>query len=218
MKKKHIDDLTSLHLLVPTHPHSKHVLFNGLLLHESAVIDGSGYVCSECLHCLEAQRVPSLALANNMWIGQLPLELSILSLAEQILVARYLPCVYLVKMYPKSEHAKHWLDSDAMYMGLNGNISTFPLNASHIAGLVSATVLPPQARVLAAVIGITFVSPRGIKMRELPKLFHVRRARVYDALQWLKNNNPLYQDVIISDNTLSQLPEEGVPDELLSTV
>lgn len=55
-------------------------------------------------------------------------------------------------------------------------------------------------------------------MRELPKLFHVRRARVYDALQWLKNNNPLYQDVIISDNTLSQLPEEGAPDELLSTV
>ncbi len=121
-------------------------------------------------------------------------------------------------MYPKSEHAEHWLDSDAMYMGLNGNISTFPLNASHIAGLVSATVLPPQARVLAAVIGIMFVSPRGIKMRELPKLFHVRRARIYDALQWLKNNNPLYQDVIISDNMLSQLPEEGAPDELLSTV
>ncbi|KAK0453973.1 hypothetical protein EV421DRAFT_1701446 [Armillaria borealis] len=155
----------------------------GSLLHNDALDDnGSGHVCNDCSRHLGSGQMPPLALANNMWIGKVPLELSILSLAERILIARHLPCTYLVKMYPKAEHAEHWLADDAVYLGLKGNISTHPLNTSHIAGLVSANVLPPQARVLSTVIGITFIGPRGVKMRELPRIFHVRRERVHKAL------------------------------------
>ncbi|KAK0439630.1 hypothetical protein EV421DRAFT_1694743, partial [Armillaria borealis] len=173
-----------------------------------------GYTCKECLHHLDAAKVPPLALANNMWIGKVPLELSVLSLTERVLIARHLPCTYLVKLYLKEEHVEHWLDNNAMYMGLKGNISSHPLNASHVAGLVSANMLPPQAKVLAAVIGITFVTPRGFKMKELPRIFHVRRELVRRALLWLKKNNPLYSDIIISDDALAQLPISGVLEEI----
>ncbi|KAK0436979.1 uncharacterized protein EV420DRAFT_1487302 [Desarmillaria tabescens] len=213
-----VADLTLSRLLVPSRPHPKHTLFNGALLHEEAITDGSGYACKECLQHLQADQVPPLSLANNMWRGKIPLELSILNLAERILVAKHLPCTYLVKLYPKAEHAEHWLSEGAMYMGLKGNISSFPLNPSHIAGLVSTNVSPPQVKILAAVIGITFVMPRGFKMRELPKMFHVRREIVRHVLLWLKENNPLYSDIIVSDDALVELPADGVLEEILSNV
>ncbi|KAK0234495.1 hypothetical protein EDD85DRAFT_955310 [Armillaria nabsnona] len=219
MTEVRLDELPNIHLLKLTHPHPEHVLHMGSLLHNDALDNnGSSHVCNDCSRHLGSGQMPPLALANNMWIGKVPFELSILSLAEHILITRHLLCTYLVKLYPKAEHAEHWLESDAVYLGLKGNISTHPLNTGYIAGLVSANVLPPQARVLSAVIGIIFVSPRGVKMRELPGIFHVRREHVRKALLWLKENNPLYHDIIISDDNLSDLPSDGVPNEILSTV
>ncbi len=55
-------------------------------------------------------------------------------------------------------------------------------------------------------------------MRGLPGIFHVRREHVLRALLWLKENNPLYHDIIISNDNLSNLPSSGVPSEILSTV
>jgi len=41
---------------------------------------------------------------------------------------------------------------------------------------------------------------------------------VYEALVWLKSNNALYADVDVSLQRLSLLPEDGVPQEITSTV
>ncbi len=38
------------------------------------------------------------------------------------------------------------------------------------------------------------------------------------ALLWLKENNLLYHDIIISNDNLSNLPSDRVPNEILSTV
>ncbi len=157
MTEVHLDEPPNIHLLKPTHPHPEHVLHMGSLLHNDVLDNnGSSHVCNDCSRHLRIGQMPPLTLANNMWIGKVPFELSILSLAEHVLIAQHLPCTYLVKLYPKAEQ---WLESDAVYLGLKGNISTHPLNTSHIAGLVSANVLLPQAQVLSTVIGITFVSP-----------------------------------------------------------
>ena len=45
-------------------------------------------------------KIPPLALANSMWISDVPLPLKILSLLEHILVARFFPAAYIVKLYP----------------------------------------------------------------------------------------------------------------------
>lgn len=38
-----------------------------------------------------------------------------------------------------------------------------------------------------------------------------------EALLWLKVNNPLYRDIVISEERLLGLPEDGIPEELTMT-
>ena len=44
----------------------------------------------------------------------------------------------------------------------------------------------------------------------------VRRAQAFGALSWLKQNNLCYADVTIDIVALRSLPEDGVPDQILS--
>ncbi|KAF8809589.1 hypothetical protein BYT27DRAFT_7209910 [Phlegmacium glaucopus] len=81
--------------------------------------------------------------------------------------------------------------------------------------MVDSSILPPISKVLAATIGITFVGPKNLPERSMPKMFRVRRSRMREALEWLKANNPLYSDISISPSRLAQLLEDGVPYELM---
>lgn len=42
-----------------------------------------------------------------------------------------------------------------------------------------------------------------------PKEFRVRRLKIEQSLNWLKNNNPAYSDIIISNERLQSIPEDG---------
>lgn len=44
----------------------------------------------------------------------------------------------------------------------------------------------------------------------------VRRSQVLAAIQWLQQNNPFYADISINFTSLNALPQDGVPDNLLS--
>ncbi|GAW00963.1 ATP-dependent DNA helicase PIF1 [Lentinula edodes] len=55
-------------------------------------------------------------------------------------------------------------------------------------------------------------------MRVLQPLVSVNRERVAAALRWLKANNPIYAAITISDENLAQLPEDGIPVEVLASV
>jgi hypothetical protein len=45
-------------------------------------------ICSICIESLEKKKMPTLALANGLWIGEIPNELQDLTYAEQLLIAR----------------------------------------------------------------------------------------------------------------------------------
>ena len=45
--------------------------------------------------------------------------------------------------------------------------------------------------------------------------FTVRREKVLTALQWLKLNNPFHNSIVIDYAMIEELPENGVPNELL---
>jgi hypothetical protein len=104
-----------------------------------------------------------------------------------------------------------------MYSGLKGNVSTYRLDQNQIASMVDGSILPQDAKVLAATIAITFVGPKNLPEKCLPDMFKVRRTRVKKALEWLKENNPLFVNVTISAVRLAQLPEDDVPYELTTT-
>ena len=44
----------------------------------------------------------------------------------------------------------------------------------------------------------------------------VRKQKVQDALVWLINNNPQYKQVVINQQSLNSLPDDGIPDSVLS--
>ena len=46
----------------------------------------------------------------------------------------------------------------------------------------------------------------------------VRHDKVLAALQWLVANNPLYANIMIDLAAVQQLPQDGIPDELLQAV
>ena len=51
----------------------------------------------------------------------------------------------------------------------------------------------------------------------MPGMFWVQRQRIYRALEWLKQNNKLYADIVISAARLLELPVDGIPRELMLT-
>ena len=213
-----LDDIPNHTLLMPTTPHPKHEIFHGMLL-EPCGVDGEASranLCHECYRSLERNQLPSLSLANNLWIGPVPDCLKSLTLAERLLIAKYLPTAYVVKLYPKQAGAAHW-DPSQLYSGLKGSVSTYALDPNLVASMVDGKILPSPPTVLSAAVAVTFITPGGKTQFPLPKILYVRRQVVHDALEWLVANNPLYANIRISEERLRLLPENGVPMEIQLT-
>lgn len=214
-----LSDIPNLQNLQPVEPHQAHELTQGYLLFMPAVTINQGVrvsVCGECLSALKKDRRPKLSLANNMWVGDIPPQLRNLTLPERMLIAKFYPSAYIVKLYPKHESARSW-DSSQMHNGLRGNVATYRLDPNLVASMIDGRMFPPSPRILSATIGVTFIGPKGkIPEKSMPHMFRVRRWRVHEALLWLKANNPLYQDIEISQERLDALPENGIPEEIMS--
>ena len=64
-----------------------------------------------------------------------------------------------------------------------------------------------------------FVGRGDLKKNRIKNLFRVRRQAVHNALLWLKTHNQKYYgNINISDDHLSLLPEDDVPDVLMHLV
>lgn len=84
--------------------------------------------------------------------------------------------------------------------------------------MIEGKLLPHRPALLAATIGITIVGPKNLPVKSLPSLLSVNHNRVRDALLFLKKQNHLYSDIIISEDNLCLLPEDGLPPELLAII
>ncbi|KAH9009398.1 hypothetical protein EDB85DRAFT_1881628, partial [Lactarius pseudohatsudake] len=175
-------------------------------------------VCLSCASHLRREKTPPLSLANGMWVGTVPGELNILTLPERVLVGRHFPAAYIVKLYPKKKGARTWASPKGLQSGLRGNVSTYRLNTEDIAKMADGQIMPPSPSILAATIGVTFVGPKNLPEKTMPGFLRVNRARVCAALVWLKNNNPLYEKIVISSERLNALPTNGIPSEIFSLV
>ena len=152
-----INAIPNHQLLVPYNSHPAHKLTDGLLLMKLAIVETptglQGAICKECLKNLGRNWLPRLALANDMWIGEVPFELSALTLPEQILIAQHFPAANIVKLFP----AKKGVQS--VNCGLCGNVPTYRLNTDEIAGMVDGKIMPNPSQILASIIGVTLISP-----------------------------------------------------------
>jgi len=216
--KTTLDTIPNSHHLVPKDVHPDHDIFQGMLL-EPKGIDAEANSVNLCYQChvdLERNQLPPFALANNMWIGRVPECLQTLTLAERLLIAKYFPTAYVIKLYPKQTGAAHW-DHSQLYSGLKGSVSTYALDPKLVGSMIDGKILPAPPIILSATIALTFITPSGKPEFLLPKMLHVQRHKIREALLWLKAHNPMYKDIIISEERLEALPENGTPNEILST-
>ena len=109
-----------------------------------------------------------------------------------MLIARALP---LIHVYLKPGGQK----------GFSGHWINLPQNVSELAQTLSR--YPKE-------LSVIIIEVKG-KDNNYKDLF-VRRQNVAKALQWLITNNPHYKDIIVNQNSLRSLPDNGIPNELLS--
>ena len=178
--------------LKPTIVHPAHILTEGMLLHRNPSCfsqDSRGQsqatVCRSCLSSLNRNKTPPLSLSNGMWIGDVPSVLHILTLLERILVARFFPAAYIVKLYPAKKGAHSW-PSSGFHSGIRGNVSTYRLNTKDIADMTDSQLMPPSSTIFAATIGVTFIGPCNLPQKTMPGFLRVNRCHVRNALLWLK--------------------------------
>lgn len=176
----------------------------------------SCWMCFECLRPLERGTMPKFAIANNLWVGDVPSELTGLTIPEQLLIARHYPRCYIFKLFPRD--VDYHVPPDRLYSGMAGNASLYDLNTQEVVEMLKGQRMPSPVGSLASVIAITFVGKRKLPADWLKKTFRVRRQVVFDALLWLRSHNPIYGDIEIDNVRLEELPEDDVPQELLSVV
>ncbi|KAF8526377.1 hypothetical protein JB92DRAFT_2826579 [Gautieria morchelliformis] len=201
-----LQDVVNVDLLRPSQPHPAHDSYEGLLLIKEYLIHPS-------MGALVKNKVPSLALANQMWIGRVPLQLRQLTIPKQMLVAFHYPRCFVFKLFPKNGSPG---DPDTLQRGLAGNVTTYALNMPDIVRMLEGDLMPRPAQILASVIAVTFIGVGTVPKCWLSNTFRVFRAAVLEALLWLRANNAMYHDVAISEDRLQSLPVDGVPDEILA--
>ena len=97
--------------------------------------------------------------------------------------------------------------------------STYDMSMDGIAKMVQGELMPRRPAVLASLITVTFIDLGELPKAWIHSTFRVRRKVVHDALLWLKENNPKYYgDIQISDSHLEELPEDNVPEEIMSII
>lgn len=216
-----LEDIPSPTRLAPHQHHPSHTLFDEMLLAPEGVARREGRlianICRECLGDLKKSSPlpPKFSLANNLWVGAVPVELSSLTFPEQLLIAHLYPRVYVFKLFPKSGGGL----ADGLQRGMRGNVSTYELNAEAMAEMIDGKLMPRPPTVLSALIAITYIGIGHIPKNWIHSTFRVRRYHVSRALNWLKVHNPKYYGkIVVNQHQLDQLPEDDVPDEILGVI
>ncbi|ODN87403.1 hypothetical protein L198_07027 [Cryptococcus wingfieldii CBS 7118] len=130
-----------------------------------------------------------------MFLGDIPAVLAGLTWVETVCIARARASRCCVKIKGHGSHQS------------KGNVVILPQAASELLRL-----LPLPASVIANEIVVIWVASQAepLTVDKIPKkLLTVRRDKIIAALQWLKENNPLYSDVSIDGNALTSYPEDG---------
>jgi len=208
--------------LIPSIKHAAHYLYRGRLLEPAGIVgeetDPIVSICHECLEDLKkpGNSPPKMSLANSLWIGDIPWQLQVLTFPEQLLIALLYPRVYVFKLFPKQQGAAR---HETLQRAMRGNVSTYELNMDAIASMLEGKLMPRPPSILASLISVTFVAVHDLPRKWIHSTFRMRRRVVAEALCWLKeNNSKYYGDIDISPTRIDSLPEDDVPEELISII
>jgi hypothetical protein len=214
-----LNDADVREVLHPVDEHPAYDMWKGALVTKGCMKqlerEQAVWICLECENMLVKKKLPPLALANDLWIGQVPVELSALTIPEQLMIARHYPRCYVFKLYPRE--ATH-MGVDQMQRGMKGNVSLYDVNTKEVVKMLEGQKMPNPTSTLASVVVVTVIGSKKLPKDWLKATFQIRRKRVYEALMWLRKNNALYEDIVIDEERLQMLPEDGIPVEIMASI
>src|ERR1700687_1361444 len=151
-------------------------------------------ICNQCEHSMLQGSTPQYALANGLWLGEIPPQLLGLTFAEQLLISRVRHNKCIVRV------------SSGMHK-MKSNIIMFENPTPKI-----YQTLPPPLKDVDDVLAFIFTGPCRPTQDDLKRTpLLVRRRRVCEALNWLMLNHVDYHALHISQENLDQSPEDGPP-------
>ncbi|KAE9392554.1 hypothetical protein BT96DRAFT_830479 [Gymnopus androsaceus JB14] len=158
------------------------------------------YLCQECLTSLSKNRLPRLALNNNLFRGELPDDLKDVTWVEEMAVALYRTTAFVSRIYGTSNAGDP--------LQLHGNVCAHPLDF-----VANTKKLPWTPADLNDLISIVFVGRQRLTKEQLNKLtqYFVRQSVIRRLLNYLCRHHIQYLGIPPPDElSLSLYPENGL--------
>jgi hypothetical protein len=137
-------------VLRPRISRQEHNIWKGALIAKEGVEQLTAgkavWICGECSLALQKKKLPRLAVANDLWVGDVPPELCALTIPEQLVIARHYPRCYVFKLYPRD--GGH-LGSEQLQRGMKGNVSLYDVNTKEVVRMLEGQKMPNPAATLA---------------------------------------------------------------------
>ncbi|CAF1325294.1 unnamed protein product [Adineta steineri] len=164
-------------------------------------------LCQKCSNGLSKQQIPKFSVANNMWLGDIPVELQGLTIPEEKLISLHRHNSCIIKLQSP-------FHSMATAQGaLKGNCITFLQNTPNIVNSLSLKMAD-----LCDTLKVIFVGARPPERLQLKRILTVRKKKIVEALRWLKKYNILYKNIDINLDNIAQLPEDDIPESIMTTM
>ena len=148
--------------------------------------DGKQCICNTCHSKVIKGKLPCQAVVNNMYVDEIPTELSSLEKLEQIQIAQRIVFEKIVVMH-KGQQRK-----------IKGAICNVPVECDQTCNQLSH---PPDRSCI-----IILRLKRKLQSRGHAYFRASRPELIQQVLNWLKVHNPLYKDILVDiNNTDSNL-------------
>ncbi|CAF3374280.1 unnamed protein product, partial [Rotaria sp. Silwood2] len=184
---------------------------NNVILYKSGLFQQNKVdmciLCQKCHGALSKGSIPKFSAANNTWLGDIPAELQGLTIPEQKLISLYRHNSCIIKLHSPFH------STTTAQTALKGNCITFVQNVPNI-----VHSLPLTLDDLCDTLKVIFIGARPPARIHLKKILTVRKKKIVQALHWLKKYNILYHNININLENIAQLPEDDVPDCIMTTL
>ena len=140
--------------------------------------DGKEWICRNCHICLKRGKLPTQAKCNGLSLCNIPNELKDLNPLEVRLISQRIPFMKLVSL-PRGKQ-----------VGIQGPAVNVPTDLDVVCEQFPR--LPTECQIISLKL------KRKLDYRKAYIHDYVRPEKVVKALEWLKQNNPLYKDIDIN--------------------
>ena len=149
-------------------------------------------ICKYCQGHFIKNNIPPRSKLNNMDPGNVPKEIAVLTPMEKMFITLVKVFQTVVKLGAVGKHTPHQ----------NSRLSALKGNAIHLPLPLEQTLKQLEEETDFTKIPGQYIITHHIKDNQILLRNLVDIDKVYDALCWLKENNPFYKDIIIPPRQL----------------